>query len=148
MSYTNLKYHIVFSTKHRRPFLQPGLRPKLTEYIGGIVRDLKGSLLEANGMEDHLHLAAMVHPTCAISTFLREIKGGSSQWVHQTFPDLRDFDWQDDYSAFSVSQSVLPAVLQYIRDQQEHHRKMSFEEELIALLKKHKVDFDPRFLLR
>jgi REP element-mobilizing transposase RayT len=148
MSYTNLKYHIVFSTKDRRPFLHADVKPRLVEYLGGILRQLKGVLVEANGPEDHIHLAAGLHPQTAVSDVLRELKCNSTRWVKSTFPDLGDFRWQDEYSAFTVSHSQLPGVIEYIRRQVEHHRRMTFQEELRLLLKKHEVDFDERFLLR
>jgi len=147
MSYTNLKYHIVFSTKGRRPFLRAPLKARLIEYVGGIIRNLKGVLVEAGGTDDHLHLAAGAHPGEGVSAFVRDIKANSSAWIHEDFPDLTDFAWQGEYAAFSVLFSQLPAVVKYIRGQEEHHRKMTFEEELKLLLTKHGIEFDEKHLL-
>ena len=97
-------------------------------------------------MADHLHLAAIVAPTIAISEFLKKIKGGSSRWIHDSNPDLAPFAWQEGYAAFSVSPSVLPSVKAYIEGQAEHHAKMTFQEEFIALLKKHEVEYDERYI--
>ena len=145
MSYTSLKYHIVFSTKERRALLSAELRPRVIKYIGGIIRNLKGTLIEANGSEDHLHVAAGCHPSVAVSAFVRDIKSNSTGWVRETLPELRQFGWQDEYSAFTVSESRLPALIEYIRRQEEHHKKMTFQEELKLLLAKHGIDFDERY---
>lgn len=146
MSYTRLQYHIAFSTKERRLCLQSDRLSRTCEYIGGIIREQGGKMLAANGTADHVHIAAVGSPTVAISDLLRTIKTNSSSWIHQTFPDLRDFHWQDGYAAFSVSASVMPSVLSYIRRQAEHHEKMSFMEELVALLDRHGVEYDKRYL--
>jgi len=147
MSYTSLFCHIVFSTKDRRAFLTDELMPRLVEYVSGIARELKGQVLEAGGAPDHLHLAAALHPTAAVAGFVGKIKAGSSGWIHKTFPDLGVFSWQDGYAAFSVSPSILPKVKAYIREQAEHHRKLSFREELVALLERHGIGYDERHIL-
>jgi len=147
MSYTSLFYHLVFSTKQRAPWLAPERLTKCCRYMGGIVRNLKATLLEADGAADHVHLVTLVPPVVPISEFLKQVKGASSQWIHETFAELRDFWWQDGYAAFTVSKSALPDVLSYVRNQAEHHRKMSFEEELIALLDRHGVEYDSRYVL-
>ena len=146
MSYTNLQYHIAFSTKARRPCLEPDRLSRTCEYIGGIIREQRGQMLAANGTADHVHLAAVASPTVCLADFLRTIKTNSSAWIHRTFSDLRDFHWQDGYAAFSVSASVMPRVLSYVRRQTEHHKKMSFMEELVALLDKHGIEYDKRYL--
>ncbi len=146
MSYTSLFYHIVFSTKDRRPFLSDDTLSRTCPYMGGIARKLKCQLLLANGVSDHVHLAAVVHPTVAIADFIGKVKSNSSGWIHETFADLRDFDWQDGYAAFTVSPSVMPKVKEYIRSQPEHHKKMTFQEELIALLKKHDIEYDEKYI--
>jgi REP element-mobilizing transposase RayT len=120
--------------------------PRLVDYIGGIIRGLGGTLLGGNGPEDHIHLAAILPPTRNIADVLRDIKSNSSGWIRDEFPSLSGFGWQDGYSAFSVSQSVMPKVLEYIRDQKQHHKKMTFEEEIGRLLKQHGIDFDPRYV--
>jgi REP element-mobilizing transposase RayT len=146
MSYTVLTYHIIFATKERRPFIQPHLHDRLYQYMGGIIRNLDGQLLEANGGIEHAHLGATVPAKHALAEFIGKVKCNSTGWVHETFQDLAVFGWQDGYEAFTVSPSVVPKVLRYIHSQQEHHKKMSFEEELILLLKKHGVQFDERRL--
>lgn len=147
MSYVSLNYHIVFSTKERRPWLSDELRPQLVAYIGGIIRSLKSTLLEANGPADHMHIAATVHPTVCVSDFVQEIKVGSSKWIHANCPGLSVFGWQDGYSAFTVSKSVMPRVVKYVSTQQTHHKKLTFEQELRLMLKKHDIQFDEQYLL-
>ncbi|MBN1943986.1 MAG: IS200/IS605 family transposase [Phycisphaerae bacterium] len=146
MSYTNLNYHVAYSTKERRPFLQADLLPQLVKYTGGVIRKLNGQMLEANGPEDHFHIMAILPPTIAVSECIQKIKAGTSGWIHKTFPQHKDFNWQDGYAAFSVSHSAVPKVVEYIQNQQEHHKKMTFEEELIALLKRHNIPYDEKYL--
>jgi len=135
MSFTSLNYHIVFSTKKRVAWLSNSQIQAVCQYIGGILRNTKGCLLASNGMPNHLHLAASLHPQTNLSDCLRDIKAGSSRWLRQNNSTLRGFGWQDGYSAFSVSYSDLDKVVSYIHSQPEHHKTLSFEEELIILLK-------------
>jgi len=146
MSYTSLTYHLVFSTKDRRPTISPQLLPRLRQHLGGIIRQMEGQMLAANGPEDHLHIAAVLTQKLAVMDVLRAIKSSSSQWIHETFPDAGGFDWQDGYSAFTVSHSAVGEVVKYVENQQEHHRKMTFQEELRALLKNHGIEYDERYI--
>jgi len=141
-TYTNLVYHVVFSTKFRKPAIDPEIQRELYAYIGGIVRDEGGTLLEIGGMPDHVHLLIKLKPSVALSDLLRRIKGNSSKWLNET----RDFHWQEGFSAFTVSESVVEQVRHYIRNQEEHHRKLNYQDELRALLTKHGVAFDERYL--
>lgn len=117
---------------------------RLLGYIGGIVRNMKATLLAAGGTSDHIHLAVRVHPELSILEFVRNTKTNSSKWVHEMFS--AEFAWQEGYSAFSVSQSVVEKVIEYIRTQKEHHKALTFKEELEALLEKHKVEYDSKYL--
>ena len=99
MSYTNLNYHIVYSTKERKPLIQSGLLSQLIKYTGGIIRKLDGQMLEANGPEDHFHIMAILPPTAALSDTIQKIKAGTSGWIHKTFSQHQDFNWQDGYAA-------------------------------------------------
>lgn len=145
-TYTKLVYHIVFSTKNRQPFITEQIEQELYKYIGGIVRGIGGSCLEINGMPDHVHLLALLPPKVAVSDALRDIKANSSKWVHETKSALRQFGWQDGFSAFSVSKSQIEPVRQYIIDQKSHHKKHDFKAELLGLLDKHEVEFDERYI--
>ncbi len=146
MSHRALYYHIVFATKQRRPLLRGEALARTCQYLGGIARKLDGQILLGGGMPDHIHIAAAIPATTAVADFVRLIKTNSSAWIHQELPGLREFAWQDGYSAFSVSPSVLAQVMRYIEGQAEHHREMSFQEELVALLEKHGVEYDERYI--
>jgi len=147
MSYTCLRYHITYSTKERRTWISPELLPRICEYMGGMIRQVKGHPILINGPEDHLHVVCSIPPTITVADFIRDLKSNCTSWIHDTFPDLRDFCWQDGYAAFTVSPTVLPRLLNYVLAQQEHHKKVSFRDELIWLLKNHGIGFDERYLL-
>jgi REP element-mobilizing transposase RayT len=145
-TFTNLLIHIVFSTKYRVPFLHDSTRERTYEYIGGIVREKGGILLEIGGMPDHSHLLVRIKASCSVADLVGPVKSSSTKWIHDTFSTLDQFAWQVGYSAFSVSESRVAAVRRYIQNQAEHHRRVPFEEELITLLKKHGVEYDERHL--
>jgi len=146
MSFTSLNYHVVFSTKDRRVLLDAERMERVCEYMGGIVENMGCRLHAVNGPGDHVHLAVSLGAQVSCADFVRTVKSNTSRWMHETFEDMGAFGWQDGYAAFTVSYSGLENVIAYIKGQVEHHRKMTFEEELTALLKKHKVDYDPRWL--
>lgn len=146
MSYVSSYYHCVFSTKERRPLIPPSLQERLWPYLGGIARQNEMRAIEVGGMPDHVHILLSLPSTLAIAKAMQLIKGGSSKWVHDTFPEHRLFAWQVKYGAFSVSVSQLEKTIGYIRGQAEHHRTRTFQEEFLALLKKHGIAFDERYL--
>ncbi len=146
-TYTSLNYHIVFSTKGREPWLDTTIRERLWPYLGGIARDNGMKALEIGGVADHVHLLVSIPASLALSKAVQVLKGGSSHWVKDTFPNIAGFSWQDGYGAFTVSQSQLDVVRHYIRNQEEHHRTKTFEEEYRAFLTRNHVDFDDRYLL-
>jgi REP element-mobilizing transposase RayT len=146
MSYVSSYFHSVFSTKERRPLMTPQLRERLWPFMGGIARQNKMKAIEVGGVEDHVHLLLSLPSAMPVSKAMQFIKGGSSKWIHETFPEQRLFTWQDEYGAFSVSVSQLDKTITYIKGQPEHHRKMTFQEEFLALLKKHNLEYDERFL--
>ena len=144
MSYTNLLYHIVYATKERAPLITDGLRPRLHEYLGGTVRGLEGVALEVNGTADHVHLLVRIRPVISVSEFLSKLKSNSSGWAKKQ--TLGRFAWQARFGGFTVSESQVDRVRRYIRNQQEHHQKASFEDEFKALLIAHRVEFDEAHL--
>jgi REP element-mobilizing transposase RayT len=146
MSYVASYYHCVFATKERRPFLTTALRDRLWPYLGGIASQNKIKPLAIGGVEDHIHLLLSLPSTIPISKTLQLIKGGSSKWIHDTFPEHTHFAWQEKYGAFSVSVSQLETVANYINDQPEHHRTTTFADEFLALLKKHQIVYDEKYL--
>src|SRR5580704_8680296 len=146
-AYCKLLYHIVFSTKDRRPLISAAMKPRLHDYIGGIVRGEKGELVEINSVADHSHLLVRLPPTRAVADVLRLIKGSSSKWANETFRRGPTFAWQEGYAAFTVSQSQVPRIQAYIRGQEEHHQKHDFRRELVSLLRRNGVAFEERYLL-
>src|SRR5215471_16573691 len=117
-SYTNLLYHLVFSTKERRPLITPELSADLYPYLGGIVRQEGGMLLEVGGMPDHVHLVARFRADLAVADMMRVIKANSSKWVNERASRAVDFAWQTGYGAFTVSGSQLPVVRRYVQRQE------------------------------
>ncbi|HWW01839.1 MAG TPA: IS200/IS605 family transposase [Candidatus Acidoferrum sp.] len=146
MSYVSSYYHCVFSTKERRPLIPTALQERLWPFLGGIARQNGMKALEIGGVVDHVHILLSLPSALSIAKALQLIKGGSSKWVHETFQEHRLFGWQAKYGAFAVSVSLLDKTSQYIRDQAEHHRKMTFRDEFVALLKKHRIAYDERYL--
>ena len=145
-TYTHLITHIVFSTKGRAPLLTPDVKAELYLYIGGVIREEGGTLLAINGMEDHLHLLVTLPSSIPVAQLMRSVKANSSRWVKQKWPQHKRFGWQEGYGAFSVSESAKEDVQEYIRNQEEHHKKRSFQEEFIVLLKRHNITYDERYL--
>ena len=145
-SYTNLLYHVVFSTKDRRPLITPDYETQLYDYIGGIVRSVGGISLALDGTEDHIHLLTKLRPDRALSDVLRDLKANATGWMHDVFPSLKNFSWQRGYGAFTVSQSNVEEVRNYIALQKQHHRKTSFREEFIQFLHANGVEYNERFI--
>lgn len=146
-TYTNLLYHVVFSTKQRRQLITSAIEDELHKYIGGIVRNLEGDLLEANGIPDHIHLLLKLKPKFAVSDIVRDIKANSSGWLNER-SRIYKFGWQDGYAAFTVSESQVPRVAGYIRNQKNRHKKTDFKTELLELLDKNRIEYDERYLWR
>ncbi len=145
-TFTFLGIHFVFSTKNRIPTISNDISDRLCAYIGGIIKELGGILIEINTMPEHIHFYVYMPKTVSVSKFMEIVKANSSKWVHVTFPEKRDFGWQDGYGAFSVSKSSEKQVMQYIRDQQHHHRKMSFQEEFVDFLNKYNIEYDEKYI--
>jgi putative transposase len=145
-SYCNLLYHLVFSTKDREPWLAASTRSRIHEYLGGAVRGEGGIALVVNGTADHIHILAKLRQDKAVSKVVGEIKANSSAWISRTFKECRAFAWQEGYGAFTVSESQLPKVRNYIERQEEHHRTVSFLEEFKVILRAHGLAFDERYL--
>ena len=144
-TYTNILYHLVFGTKHRQPRISADIQPRLYEYLGGVVRAHGGVLYEIGGIDDHVHLLLRWN-TDAMKDLVREMKSDSTKWIHKTFPGHDEFYWQSGGGIFTVSQSVVPQLTAYIRNQAKHHEKRSFQEEYIEFLKINGVEYDERYL--
>jgi len=144
---SSLFYHLVFSTKNRRKLIRQDIESRVWQYIGGISRKNGFVAIQVGGIDDHIHVLVMAPPKMEPSKIAKLIKGGSSRWIHQEFPDLATFAWQDGFSVFTVSLSIVPKVDSYIRDQRRHHSKIAFEDEYMKLLILHEIDLvDTRFV--
>lgn len=145
-TYTSLYYHVVFSTKKRKPLIGKDIRERLWAFLGGIARENKMKALCVGGMDDHIHLLIMAPPTLSPSKMVQLVKGGSSKWIHDTFAQMQDFAWQDGYGVFTVTKSQIPDIIRYIQGQGEHHRVKTFQEEYLLFLQKYGIEYDERYV--
>jgi putative transposase len=141
-----ITYHIVFSTKDRAPVLHPDRRPDLFRYIWGIISNRQSHLFRLNGVEDHLHILTSLHPTVPLADFVKEIKTGSARWIKQNGVFKRFSHWQEGYAAFTCARHDRDRLIEYIKRQEEHHRKTTFQEEYRKLLVEAGIEFDERYL--
>lgn len=142
MSHTRMIYHIVFGTKDRFPMISASWEEELHRYLAGIVKNHKGVVIAINGMPDHVHLLIIL-PPCDFPAFMRELKASSSKWAKRHF---EKFSWQRRYGAFTVSESAVNVVRDYVRNQKEHHEKRTFEGEYKGLLQLHNIAFDEQYV--
>jgi putative transposase len=145
-SLARLHVHVVFATKHRKPLLTDAVREPLHSYLAVVLTDLGCRSTLINSVEDHVHVLLELARTVAVSTTVEVMKKSSSKWIKGQGPEFSAFAWQAGYGAFSVSESNLLAVRDYVADQREHHRKQSFQDEFRALLEKHGVTFDEHYV--
>jgi putative transposase len=145
-SYVSALIHCVFSTKDRRKAITDDIQDRLWQYMGGIARENKMRALAIGGVEDHVHLLLSIPSTLSVAKSLQLIKGGSSKWIHDTFPRHGDFEWQEGYGAFSIGISQIDDTKRYIANQREHHRVKTFQEEFIAFLERHGIEYDLRYM--
>ena len=145
-SLTNLLYHFIFSTKNRQPWIDAELRPRLHQYIGGIINETRGKPIIVGGVEDHVHVFAYLPSTMTVPDAVRVMKANSSGWVHRAFPDKSEFAWQSGYAAFTASQSGIDDLRRYIENQEEHHKEVSFQDEYRAFLRKNAIMFDEQYV--
>lgn len=138
--------HLVFSTKHREALLMDSVRSDLHAYITTVLKNLSCPLLRINSVPDHIHLLFVLHRTVPLSKAVEDIKKSSSKWLKTQSKEAQHFAWQSGYGAFSVSHSNLPAVKTYIDNQEEHHRTVTFKEELRVFLDKHEIGYDEAYL--
>ena len=143
-SFSNLKYHIVFSTKLRIPWITQDLEPKLYAYIGGILGRKNGQLVEIGGIEDHIHILVGLPPSSSVASIVGAVKSNSSSFAKEK-GENPDFSWQLGYAAFTVSESQVPRVRRYIQRQKDHHRERNYESEVRALCRRHGVKLADSF---
>ncbi len=147
-TYTQIHLQLIFAVKYRAALIQESWKTELYKYITGIVQGNKHKLLIINGMPDHLHILIGMRPSQSLSDLMRDIKADSSEWINQKGFTNHKFQWQDGYGAFSYGHSQLKNVIQYIKNQEQHHKKYSFTTEYKSLLKLFEVDFDERYILK
>lgn len=145
-SLSRLIVHIVFSTKFRTPILHESIRGELYQYLAGALRNLKSNAIRIGGTADHVHVLCLLSKNLALAKLVEELKTGSSKWLKTKGTEFHSFHWQNGYGGFSVSESALVAVRRYIERQEEHHRKMTFQDEYRRLLEKYRVPCDERFM--
>lgn len=145
-TYTDVLIHFIFSTKDRAPLIATEIREKVIGYLGGIVRELKGSPMSINAVADHVHMLIRMPSDVSPAEMMRVVKTNSSRWVHEQWAQQASFAWQTGYGAFSVSESNVDQVKEYIARQEEHHKSITFQEEFIAFLKRHNVQYDPKYV--
>ena len=144
-THTSLHYHLVFSTKDRAAVITADWRGQLHAYLGGIVKQVGGVPVAVGGTDDHVHLLVGLKPTHVLSDVLRDVKGGSSEWAH-TSAGKKKFEWQPGYGGYTVSPANVEKVLKYVLHQEEHHRRRTFQEEYVEMLRLSGVEYDERHL--
>ncbi len=142
-----IRIHYIFSTMNRRKIIDDEIRPRLWEYMGGIAKQNNMVAYAIGGTEDHVHMILSIPPSISASKAIQLIKGGSSKWVNEEFPDRGRFSWQQGYAAFSLSPSRMQKTVDYIQNQAEHHKKQSFKEEYVKFLNGSAVSFDERYVV-
>ena len=145
-THTKLVYHIIFSTKHRAPLLGDSIRDEVHRYLGGIILGEQGVPIQVGGTSDHVHLLVQLTAVAPLADLMRRLKSNSSKWLNDGRKTASKFGWQDGYAAFTVSESQIERIRQYIVNQEEHHRRSDFKTELRALLERHGIEFDEQRL--
>ena len=146
-TYCSNRIHVIFNTKERAKIISANLQPKLWAYMAGIAHHQGFEAMIIGGVQDHVHALLVMPPSISLSKAVQFLKGSSSKWINDTGATGTHFAWQEGYGAFSVSASQTSDVVRYIRDQESHHAKKSFEEEFLAFLKKYGVSYDPAYVL-
>src|SRR3989304_1263657 len=145
-SFVSGLFHCAFSTSGRRKIITPDLQDRLWPFMGGIARENGMKALGIAGVEDHVHILLAMPSTISIAKAIQLIKGGSSKWVHDTFPKHRAFAWQEGYGAFCIGVSQIDRTISYIKSQKRHHQRKSYQEEFLQILKKHGIEYDERYI--
>jgi len=145
-SLSKIYVHLTFSTKYRYPFIDDSIKERLWEYLGGICKGLECNPIQIGGYNDHVHILCLLSKKITLIRFVEEVKKQSSKWIKTIDVLYNQFYWQDGYGIFSVNPMQIERVIAYIKNQEEHHRKKAFQSELIAFLKKNRVEYDERYL--
>ena len=142
----SLVVHVIFSTRNRERIITPKIEPELFAYVGGILKNHESRLLDAGGTADHVHLLVSQSKNVSLSSLMKDVKKDSSSWIKTKGSQFRNFHWQDGYGAFSIGKSDIPELKKYVAGQKEHHRKRTFQEELIEFLDEYGIAYDERYL--
>jgi REP element-mobilizing transposase RayT len=145
-TYTNLNYHLIFSTKERAPLITKPVQSRIYGYMGGVIKDLRGDVISIGGVEDHVHILCRLKTDVSLGDALRQIKGSSSKWINDELKVPGKFERQTGYAGFTVSKSRVENVIRYIEQQENHHKRTTFKEEIEDFLKRHGVEYDERYL--
>jgi putative transposase len=145
-SLSSVLIHLIFSTKDREPFITPAIETELHPYMAKVFRELKSPTLAINGTTDHVHILFALGRVVTIADLVQEIKTESSKWIKTKGPELRNFHWQKGYGAFSIGQSSVAEVKRYIHNQKEHHRRITFQDELRKFLEAYEIEYDERYV--
>ena len=145
-SLVKIDVHLIFHTKKSRTEMREDDLPRIFEYIGGIIKGVNGLPIAVGGRPDHIHILASLPKTMSLADFIRAIKADSSKWIKKLRDGYASFEWQEGYGAFSVSPSLIGKTVNYIREQEEHHRKRSFQEEYRLFLEAYGIQYDERYV--
>jgi len=146
MAYTQIIYQIIFCPKYRTPCLHKDTRQQVFQYIAGVIKNKNCHLFQINGVEDHLHILTHLHPSISLASLIKDIKISSNGFIkeHRLFHEF--VGWQDGYNAFTYSYSAVPNLISYVRNQEEHHKKMTYLDEMKVLFKEHNIEFDEKYI--
>lgn len=147
-TYTQIHIQAVFAVQNRESLIKKSFKEELFKYLTSIIQNHEHKVLQINAMPDHIHILFGMRPTQSISDLMQQLKQDSSKWINSKRFINGKFAWQAGYGAFSYSKSQVPRVIKYIRNQEEHHKALTFQEEYLALLETHQVDFDERYIFR
>lgn len=147
-TYTQIHIHFVFAVKYRKAMVHKNWKDELFKYISGIIKNNNHKLLAINGVSDHIHILIGIRPVQSISELMKSVKQNSSKWINENKFTNSHFEWQEGYGAFSYSKSQLDAVIAYIENQEQHHKKKTFREEYINFLEKFEVNYDEKFIFK
>jgi REP element-mobilizing transposase RayT len=145
-TFTKILVHFVFSTKNRAPIITPEIEPRLHAYMRGIAKNHESPVIAMNGTTDHVHMLISISKKIAVAQLMEEVKRDSSSWIKKQDRKFDAFYWQEGYGAFSIGESAVERVTQYIDNQKRHHARTTFKEEFVMLLKKYKIDYDERYI--
>jgi putative transposase len=147
-TYTQIHIHAVFAVKNRISLISPAWKERLFQYITGIIRNNNHKLLSINGMSDNIHIFFGMRPSQSLSELMQKVKGDSSRWINENKFVAGKFSWQEGYGAFSYGKSQIRDVVNYINNQELHHKGVSFKEEYMEFLKKFEIDFDLKYIFK